>query len=100
MTDLEQRLRSDLLTVVRDEPVPTFPSGPEYRAAARRRWPVVPVAAAAAVVLLVVGSAVALTRHGSTGVPPAGGGVAAWPARGSLAGDAALTNAARQAWEA
>ncbi|MBV9369532.1 MAG: hypothetical protein JO074_06865, partial [Frankiales bacterium] len=49
---------------------------------------------------LVVGGAVALTRHGSTGIPPAGGGVAAWPARGSLAGDAALTNAARQAWEA
>jgi len=102
MTDLEQRLRGDLLAAVRDEPAPAFPSGPQYRAAARRRRPAATVlaAAAAAVVLLVVGGAVALTRQGSSGIPPAGGGPAAWPARGSLAGDAELTNAARQAWEA
>jgi hypothetical protein len=100
VTDLEQQLRRTLATVVRDEPAPTFPSGPDYRAAARRRWPVVPVAAAAAVVLVVALGAVVLAGRGSSGIPPAGGGVAAWPARGSLAGDTALTSGAMRAWEA
>jgi hypothetical protein len=101
MTDLEQRLRRDLATAVRDQPVPVFPTGADYRAEARCRWPVVSIAAAAAAVLvIVVGGIGLLSARTPSGVPAAGGGPAAWPARGSLAADVGLTNAAKRAWEA
>jgi hypothetical protein len=106
MTDLqqlEQRLRRDLVAAVRDEPAPLLPTGADYRAAARRRLPALPAVAVAAAVLLIVGlvTGVVVSRVGGpSGVPAAGGGPAAWPARGSLAGDVTLTHAAARAWEA
>lgn len=101
MTDLEQQLRRDLVTAVGDHPMPVLPTGPDYRAASRRRWPAPPIAAAAAVVvLLIVGGVVVLLGRGPSGVPPAAGGPAAWPPRGSLAADVAVTGAAMRTWEA
>jgi hypothetical protein len=58
-----------------------------------------PLAAAAAAAALIVG-VVVVAHHAPTGVPPAQGGPAAWPTRGSLASDAALIGAAISTWEA
>ncbi len=100
MTDLDQRLRRALLTAVQDQPAPVLPSGADYRAAVRRRWPAMPAAAAAAAVVLVIGAVIVVLGRGPSGVPAPAGGVAAWPPRGSLAGNVALTNAAMRTWEA
>ncbi|MDQ1698199.1 MAG: hypothetical protein QOG34_62 [Frankiaceae bacterium] len=103
MTDLksvEDRVRRELLTALRDEPIPALPAGPDYRARSRHWLPAFPTAAAAAAVALIVGAAVVVVEHGPSGVPAAKGGPAAWPARGSLAGDTALTTAAMRTWEA
>jgi hypothetical protein len=100
LKQFEDRVRQALVTAVRDEPVPSLPSGPAYRARAGHRmsWGLSAAAVAAAVVLLV--GVLVVAGRGASGVPQPQGGPAAWPARGSLAGDAALTGAAIRTWEA
>ena len=101
MTDLDQLVRSELHRVADAVTVPVLPNGATYRAAERRRHhPFLAISAAAAAVMLVIAGVVLVAAHRPTGIPPAQGGPAAWPTRGSLAGDTSLLEAAMRTWDA
>ena len=99
MTELDERLRDELHQVADTIVVPDLPTGATYRSTRRRPFVLPAIAAAAAVVIALVGVGVAL-NNGSTGIPAADGGPAAWPARGPLAGDTQLFDAAVRTWDA
>ena len=99
MTDLDVRLREELHQVADTVVVPDLPTGATYRSIRRRPLVLPAIAAAAAVVLALVGVGIALNNR-STGIPAADGGPSAWPARGPLAGDTHLFDAAVRTWDA
>jgi len=99
MTELDERLRDELHRVADTVVVPDLPTGAAYRSIRRRTLVLPAIAAAAAVVLALITVGLVLNNR-SSGIPPADGGPASWPARGPRAGDARLIDAAVRTWDA
>lgn len=103
MTEVEERLRRELLLVADEVPVPVLPTGADYRATSRRpahaRTAFVASMAAAAVIATLV-AVVTVVGRGPGGVPTSGATSLSWPARGDLASDQALLAHAARTWDA
>jgi hypothetical protein len=102
VTDLDERLRTQLLQAADAIPVPPLPSGADYRAVhnRRRRPAAALVVTAAAAVIAVLAVVVVTLAHEPTGIPTSGASYTSWPARGNLAGDRTLALAAMRSWDA
>src|SRR4051794_1213317 len=103
MTEVEERLRRELLLVADEVPVPVLPAGTDYRATSRvpahARTAFVAAVAAAAVIATLV-AVVTVVSRGPGGVPSSGPTSSSWPARGDLASNQTLLADAVRTWDA